>query len=124
MTDLHQRAEQAERMLREPLPTGDLAKVLAELRFTFADLLSALRKENEGLMHDIERHIQIANEYVNDAERYRWLRSRCQYGFEDHDGPQLIHRNGETGACQNANWREDLDAAIDAARNTPTGEQG
>ena len=49
-----------------------------------------------------------------DAERYRWLRSNCQYGFEDQDGPQLIHRNGETGPHQNARWREHLDAAIDA----------
>ena len=51
---------------------------------------------------------------AKDAARYRWLRRNCQYGFEDHDGPQLIHRNGETGPHQNARWREDLDAAIDA----------
>jgi hypothetical protein len=48
-----------------------------------------------------------------DAARYRWLRANCQYGFEDHDEPQLIHRNGETGPHQNADWREDLDAAVD-----------
>lgn len=53
---------------------------------------------------------------AKDAMRYRWLRRNCQYGFDDHDdGPQLVHRNGETGPHQNAHWREDLDAAIDAA---------
>lgn len=49
-----------------------------------------------------------------DAGRYRYLRANCRYGFEDHDGPQLVHRNGETGAHQQTHWRENLDAAVDA----------
>src|SRR3990167_2277046 len=61
--------------------------------------------------------LTAALEDREDAERYRWLKRNCQYGFEDHDGPQLIHRNGETGPHQNTKWREQLDAAIDARRS-------
>mgnify|MGYP000848335158 FL=1 len=57
----------------------------------------------------------IVEELERDAARYRHLRRNCQYGFDDHDYPQLIHRNGETGAHQNPRGRDDLDAAIDAA---------
>lgn len=59
--------------------------------------------------------LSIVEELERDAARYRHLRRNCQYGFDDHDDPQLIHRNGETGARQSPRWREDLDAAIDAA---------
>jgi hypothetical protein len=61
-------------------------------------------------------------ELERDAARYRWLRSNCQYAFEDRDEPQLVHRNGETASSQNSRWREDLDAAIDAALAADAGE--
>lgn len=62
--------------------------------------------------HEAEVKQEVA-ELEADAKRYQWLRKNCQYGFDDHDGPQLIHRNGETGPHQNPHWREDLDAAVD-----------
>ena len=59
--------------------------------------------------------LPIVEELERDAARYRHLRRNCQYGFDDSDAVQLVHRNGETGVHQNPRWREDLDAAIDAA---------
>jgi hypothetical protein len=70
----------------------------------------------------IEQQSARLQELEKDAARYRWLRSNCQYAFEDRDEPQLVHRNGETASSQNSRWREDLDAAIDAALAADAGE--
>jgi len=48
-----------------------------------ADLLTqaaAMARENEDLRHDIERHIGIASEYAQDAERWRFAQTHS-YGF-------------------------------------------
>ena len=117
---------------RENIPLDEMVKRIsvyaaqcnswasAEVGFWKARCLSAdaelkyqqQRAEQAELRAEAER---------KDAERYRWLRENCQYGFEDHDGPQLVHRNGETGPHQNPRWREQLDAAIDAARERRKG---
>ena len=97
----------------------DVPKVAAEIALACRIGDELLRQEREKVAAAEQRadHLQAELDAAKvDAERYRWLRAHCQYGFEDHEGPQLIHRNGETGPHQNARWREDLDAAIDAAR--------
>ena len=46
-----------------------------------------------------------------DAERYRWLRDEAQSSWEGERGPVLVHSTPWT----HTRWREELDAAIDAA---------
>jgi len=45
-----------------------------------------------------------------DAERYRWLADGCVTDWLGEEGPVLVHAKP-----WNANWRAELDAAIDAA---------
>jgi hypothetical protein len=109
MADELQRAGALQRLFKQaklPLYMWDTLQGTEAL----GRLIKLVRSSSEAMME-------------RDAARYRWLRKRCQYGFEDRDGPQLVHRNGETGPCQNPRWREELDAAIDAEMTSPSGDE-
>lgn len=100
---------------KTPLTTAFAEKVATDKTFMNRDKTTNYLDAFSAALDEMEKLELALSAARRDAERYRWLRSNCQYGFEDREGPQLIHRNGESGPHQNPGWREELDAAIDAA---------
>lgn len=66
--------------------------------------------ERDELKHDIERHVQIANEYMRDAERWRKFQKLNDGAYWDMR--RFIHAGQDKWQQIN---RYDMDAAIDAA---------
>lgn len=130
-------ARRLERELAAALESLQFARLfIAEIGHSIVDPMYIETQNREGYAEDcklfatgevcakyldvkwqMERAIRAEAERdaaVKDAERYRWLRRNCRYSFDGSQEPQLVHAT-EDGPHQNASWRKDLDAAIDAA---------
>src|SRR5690554_124388 len=68
----------------------------------FGELMRAL-EQVDALKSECEK-------LRKDAERYQWLADACVSDWLGEEGPVLVHAKP-----WNANWRAELDAAIDAA---------
>ncbi len=71
------------------------------------------------ILHQTERALTAAKaelaEKAVDAARYRWLRSRTGVGNPFEPYARRLIKHPVLGECSEYLWRDDLDAAIDAA---------
>jgi len=75
--------------------------------------VDTIQESDDGdfvLYEDYEALAAECDQLRKDAGRYRWLADTCVTDWLGEEGPVLVHAKP-----WNANWRAELDAAIDAA---------
>ena len=110
--------------LAVPLSNGDRRLTAIGLEFVEAARRVMVLYCRKAQRHDKSLPLgppPALGEGCKDAERYRWLRANCRYGFEHTSEPQLVHAT-ESCPHEDVHWRENLDAAIDAAMAAPMGQ--
>jgi len=75
--------------------------------------VDTIQESDDGdfvLYEDYEALMEELDQLRKDAARYRWLVDTCVSDWLGEEGPVLVHAKP-----WNANWRAEIDAAIDAA---------